>query len=389
MSENAPNASERKGSNLLGGLLVGMALGAGGYLLGTQLGQAMRGAGSRPLERSASEVVLLLLVAIVAVGGSLLAHELGHLLAGRLVGFRAYLLIIGPFRLERGEDRWHLHLNRRVALAGGLAGSAPTDTVALTRRMAVMIAGGPATSVISGLLALGAAWATQPQTFGPETSNGVVALTGALGAFGAASVLIGVATLVPSRAGGFASDGARLLALARGGPAAERDAALAALVGASIGGIRPRDLPAALIDTVCAVQDGSTFEFCGWQYAQMRAADLGRDDEARALLERLLTQVDRLPPMLRAGVHYDAARQFAALGDYDAARAQLALGTGPAIGAPHLQPLAEAAVLLSEGKEEAARPKLAAAKTGLARSIDRGTAKWLGDALAALENSYT
>ncbi len=46
-------------------------------------------------------------------------------------------------------------------------------------------------------------------------------------------------------------------------------------------------------------------------------------------------------------------------------------------------------MLLSEGKEEAARPKLAAAKEGLARSIDRGSAKWLNDAVAALENSYT
>jgi hypothetical protein len=217
----------------------------------------------------------------------------------------------------------------------------------------------------------------------------MVALTGALGAYGAASLLIGIGTLIPATTAGFKTDGARLLALLRGGPTAERDAALAALIGASIGGIRPRDLEPALIDTVCAVQDGSAFELCGWQYAQMRAADLGHDDEARRILERVLAHVDRLPPMLRAGLHYDAARQFAIFGDYDAARAQLALGTGPAIGAPHLLPLAEAAVLLSEGKEQEARPKLAAAKTGLARSIDRGSAKWLSDAVSALENSYT
>lgn len=73
-------------------------------------------------------------------------HEAGHVIVGKLVGFRFSLFIVGPFKLHSTESGIRFGLNRSLMLAGGLGGAAPRDSQNLTRRMAVYVAGGPAAS---------------------------------------------------------------------------------------------------------------------------------------------------------------------------------------------------------------------------------------------------
>jgi hypothetical protein len=360
------------------GAAVGLAIGK----LGVQFGKSLaHGGATVPVfdgwEKGALAAVLLLVFLIV-----LFCHEFGHLMAGRLVGFRSFLLIVGPVRFERSGDRWGVHLNKDLALAGGLAASAPMDTRDLRRRTAVMVAGGP---VASALVALGAGLA--PYMLGPirtTSSFGDVLLFETVSTLALMSAAIALVTLLPYRTAGFLSDGARLLRLIRGGPVAARDSAIQAILGSTLSGLRPRDWDPELLRAACELRDGSMFELTALQFAQMHAADSGHTEESLIQLRQLLPHVERLPKMMRGGVHLDAARQFALAGHLEEARRHRALAAGPAIGAPHLQPLADAALLAAEGRDAEALALLPPIRPMLARSFDRGGAKWMTDSLDAL-----
>jgi len=331
------------------------------------------------------ETVTVVAACLIALPVVLLVHELGHLLGGRLVGFRAFLLIIGPMRLERSQAGWAMHLNKEPALYGGMAGSAATDARNLGRRTAVLVAGGP---VASADLALGAGLVLHALDL--SLRNASASFTSllsflALQTLSLVSAAICIVTLVPMQTSGFMTDGARLLRLLRGGPVAERDIAIQAIIGSSLSGVRPRNWDTALINTARELRDGSMFEFIGLQFAQMHAADRGDVEQSLLLLRQLLQHVDRIPKMMIAAMHLDAARQFALAGQVNEARAHIALAKGPVMGAPYLKPLAEAALLVAEGRDAESAALLPTIRPKLARSIDRGASIWLTDVIDELQ----
>ncbi len=335
------------------------------------------------------ESALLAVCCAAGLFAVLLAHELGHLLGGRLVGFRAFLLIIGPFRMERGALGWVWHRNTSLSLAGGMAGSAPADAVNLRTRSGVMVAGGPVASVILGVLGLLGWWFTDPSNLGPNTPLARVIASFVLLTVGGTSLGIALVTLVPACTSGFYTDGARLLMLLHGGPVAERDAAIQAVVGASLAGVRPRDWSPALLERARSLVDGSMQEVVAWQLTQTQCADVGATGEALEWLERVLSAVDRLPPVLHTGVRLDAARQLAMAGEVERARALLMQSRGAAIGGPYLRPLAVAALAVADGAHDRAALALDEARPLLATALDRGGAAWLMECVRELEAART
>jgi hypothetical protein len=364
----------------------------GGGVVGALAVQAgeLFGGGMPSLHLSTTQSALLLMVSCMALIGTIVVHELGHLLGGRLVGFRAFLLIVGPLRLERSASGWRFAMNRSIALAGGLAGTAPTDTQRVRQRMAVVIAGGPLASLITGVLALAWCLSLRPSEFDIATPFGRVLFAGALAAYGFGSVGIGLLTLIPGRTAGFRTDGAQLLTFLRGGAEGDRAAALGAIVGQSLSGVRPRDYAPDLLATALHPADGSGEELAAWQLSLAAAVDAGDDTAARAWLERILGALDRVPPLTVATQRYDAALLLARWGDLDRAREQLAAaGTAPAFAAEHLPPMARAAVAIGEGRHADAPPLLAEARRLLARSFDPGGLRMSEDILDALEQQVS
>jgi hypothetical protein len=143
-------------------------------------------------------------------------HELGHLIGGFSQGFRSILLVVGPLRLEREQQRdsLRLSLNHDLELAGGVAACMPTTDHDLVRRMSVMVGAGPATSLLLGALAI-IAVVTLPLSWWS------IAVT----LFGVSSLIIGLVTAIPMNNGSFMSDGQRFVQLRANGPAARRDVA--------------------------------------------------------------------------------------------------------------------------------------------------------------------
>lgn len=346
-----------------GGLLVGVLGARIGFELVPELGLT-RG-------QAAIVVALLPLMWLLVVA----AHEAGHVLGGRLGGFRTLLYIVGPLKLERTVHGFALGLNRSIALAGGLAAMVPEGLHDLRRRTFVMVAGGPLASFIVGTQFLALHQATSSLTFRGDAGFPGQLLGIVLLGLGLLSLLIGLVTLIPARAGGFYSDGARMLRLGRATEETEREVALLALVGMSMAGSRPRDWDATLVAASAAIADGGPFEVGGRQFAYAHALDRGDVAAARTHLEAALDRIQQLPPASRASLLYAAATFYALYdGDAERGRGLLQQARSGLLAAPHQRLLAEAAVRLADGDASRARDAARMVEAMAASALDRGGA---------------
>ncbi len=330
--------------------LVGLGV---GYGL-ARLGLAPASGGERlPVGAKLARIGLGLLAVWVA----LVVHEAGHLAGAISRGFRFVFLAAGPLWLERGETGLALRFNRTAQTWGGVAAAMPPDGVNLRRRFAAMVAGGPVASLALALAA-GAAWNFLPA--------GTVRFAAAATALASAGLF--VATAQPFGAGGgFASDGGRLLRLWRKGPVGEREVAVLALTATAMGGTRPRDWPAAVVDAALRPDDGSITEVAARVYAAQRAADVGDARGAGAHLDRALEISRGASPLLRSVVAVEAAWLRAARGDVDGAGELLPLAEGPFVE-EHARRRARAEWLRARGDRAGARVEAEAGIAALARS---------------------
>lgn len=145
---------------------------------------------------------------LLALPVQLLAHELGHVLAGRLVGFGFLSLQVGPFHLDRLSGRWRITLRPLELGLGGRAEVDYQDQRRLPQRSAIFAAGGPAANLAVALLAFLASAAIGV----PVTAPGAVA-AGLLGACAWSGLALTLLNLLP--VGGAGTDGARILAALR------------------------------------------------------------------------------------------------------------------------------------------------------------------------------
>jgi len=228
----------------------------------------------------------LLLLFLYAHG---VAHRLGHTLAGSFASMRAERSPVA----ERALDRIRLILT--YPLPGRLCGR---HTIAvhpaagdLSRATWFALMGGPIADLLTFLLMLSAA------RYFPS-----LPLFAACG-------LAGILFLVngwPRRIRYITTDGALLEAMNRGGAAAGRLAALAALEGAVRDGQLPRSWDRRLLVRATTSPDSSPEATCADLFAYYYALDQGDLESARAALERLaMAGLDR-PRCLRALVAIEA-----------------------------------------------------------------------------------
>ena len=332
--------------------------------------------------------VAVLLVAVVPLLFVVFGlHELGHLLAGAAVRFRPCLYIVGPLKLERAraDRRWQAGVNRCVPLFGGMAAGIPDSVDNLRHRMAILIAGGPGASLLTGLLAFGALVAVRAPAGERYTLTGMTA-TGylILLIFCLLSLLVAIAALVPSATQGYSSDGRQLLRFVRKDADVEAEVALMTVSLASMGGQRPREWDPALVQRALELPPATGRGALARYIAHSYALDRGDLDAARALINEALANREQVPQMSRPAVLLQGA-YFSAVHDGDAALARTYFdeaGEGALLGAES-RLIAEAAVLLAEGKPGAA-DLLDRAEAALENTIDRGGAKMSFDEIANL-----
>lgn len=348
---------------------------------GVAIGSLFASAGS-PLRDGLAGLTPAVLLWVFPLGYlSICLHEAGHLLAGRLVGFRFLLFVAGPLKISRANlgqaARVEIGLNLNPGLFGGLSASQPLDFQDLNRRFAWVAAGGPLASLGLGLLGLGgAAWLRESQLY-LAFICGMAALV-SLGIF--------CATLIPMQAAGYPTDGAQLLALRRGGEVGRLRALLIMLQASSTRGVRPRDLDEDLLAQAMACRSGSYLDVLPTIYAFYKALDAGQIPAAGAYLDAALSGSDLLPQGFRQALRLEAA-YFTAFHRHEpiTARRWLEDSRGN-VAESQTRLRAEAAVLLAEGERAQAMDRAALGLRLASRSYDpdsaRAEAEWIEQILA-------
>jgi hypothetical protein len=321
---------------------------------------------------------------------SIIAHELGHLLAALAGGMRIFLVIFGPLKFVREGGRFRLRINWRSTTPGCVL-AIPTEIRNLRGRMLLYIGAGPFASLLLGSLLLFIALHWNAPSM-PSPPPGVISPTRFLWmpqshaiawiSFGAVlNLMLFVQNLIPDTVGGFTTDGGHLLALLRGSLPAERQILLHSLAAISHNGVRPREWERALIERLLASCDGSATDVSANLYEYYHNLDCGRIEEADRRLEqavalRQVYMAEFRPAILLESAYFLAFHRH----DASAARTALDLAEGGIVEA-QTRLRAEAAVLLAEGHCEEAGAKAEAGLKLVSRSIDRGGAiaeeEWL------------
>jgi hypothetical protein len=132
---------------------------------------------------------------------SVALHEIGHLIAGKLVGMEAGGIVVGGLMFFKSGGRWRFRFDYRRILSGGLARPLARKTDFDPARFAWMVAGGPLTNIVLAVIAGIVFWKTGSAL---EWVGSVFWL----------NVILFAGTLLPV-AGVNKSDGARLWMLLR------------------------------------------------------------------------------------------------------------------------------------------------------------------------------
>jgi hypothetical protein len=335
-------------------LLTGLLFAPVGLAFGYWIGKALKG--------SAKEIQIglaIIPITIVVLWLVLAAHELGHVIGGRLAGFRFYLYAVGPLRID-GLGGLKFSFNRNASLWGGIAASGPDPShlpsnEQLRMKMLILVGGGPIVSLLGGL-------AYFPAVAFWDTNQYFAA---ALMIFAVGSLCVASVTMMPINNSGFVNDGARILQLALRQQAGLRWVSAAAL-GAISMSLRPREWPQELVEATTEniepTYDGIMAMYTRYSYHLDRA----EFDLAGQWLERALTHLEEWPAAARPILHTGAADFFARVApDLERARMHLKEAVKPGFVAKESVAAAEASVLVAEGKFEAARESLKLARKSL------------------------
>jgi hypothetical protein len=317
--------------------------------------------------------ILAIPVLIMFVLGT---HEIGHLLGGLSQRMKFVLLIVGPFGWHASAAGIRFQWNTHVAFMGGLAAASPTETGAsLRRQLLVLIAGGPVASLLLAILAVPLAAVSDPRF--AAYFIWIAAMS-----FG-----IFFVTLIPTRAGGFMSDGMQLIDVLRGGSAAIEKSALLQVFAQSMEGVRPRDWSASAIDALSRIEsEKSPQQSGGSLYLLARAMDCQHQDDIARYRKRLEEGVDAQPSAFKQTIHIELAICAWLTGDAAALRRHLEAGKGGIVEESR-RLLAQAALAKLEGRhEDCERDRLLALKAQ-AKTSDAGQGKLTEDQLAMLQGT--
>jgi hypothetical protein len=349
-------------------MLVGAAFGAAGVMVGRSASDSewirLRFDALGPYD-----LLLLPLTFFIVV----LLHELGHLFGGLVRGMRFLLLIVGPLRLRRTISGLRLDWFLNSGTLGGLAAALPDPRRPIRGQLLSLIVGGPLASLLLTVLALWLATALD----GRWSAHLLI--------LGALSALIFIVTALPTRAGGFLSDGRQCIELLRGGAAVEQRAMIMAAYAQSLSGIRPRDRDPAPLERALALSGDEPLRDIGAALMAYQVALDQRDLVAASeWIDRVAAGHDAYPAGFRQALACETA-YFAARyrRDPDTAEVWYTRAKGGVVE-PSQRALAEAAIALARGDAAAALQAIARGEKKLGDSSDAGSVPFLQDELSSL-----
>jgi hypothetical protein len=246
---------------------------------------------------------------------AIVAHEAGHLLAGRMAGFEPVRIKVGPFSFATQGGRQKLRCEEILPL--GFAVLKPKTKDHLQRRLLYLVLGGPLANLLVPML-LETVFYLLPVSWGAEyflVSFGVHV-------FSIVALLFGIASLLPdTNASGNFSDGARIVMLLKNDLRAARWLAIIELQLALNEGEHPRNWDENLVNRAVAVKDDSLDTVVANWLGYLWAAGHQELTRATKYLEDALAVMGSSPSSLRDQLFLEAA-VFQAWYRHSASKAQ-------------------------------------------------------------------
>jgi hypothetical protein len=290
-------------SKIIAGVVFLIAGGAAGYF-GAKVGGAAAASVPAPV------LITLAILFIPAFFFVIALHEGGHALAGVWMNFDFRMYVVGPFLWDKEQSGWKFKWNKNVNTSGGLVICIPTSSDNMSKRFSIYAAGGPLASLLTALLAYGIYLVCRQLEFGSHVGQVITYLWMVIAFLSAA---IFVVTSIPLHAGGFSSDGARIIRLLRGGDTARFEVLLLKMISSSMAGKRPAQLSSEELQeahTLATKLNAPMGVYiCYFQYQS--ALDRGAPDEAEVHLNEYIGQADEIPEGIRGGVWIEAAFFYA------------------------------------------------------------------------------
>lgn len=285
-------------------IILFLLIGAAAGFFGAKAGGAA--ASSMP----APVLITLAVLFVPAFFFAIALHEGGHALAGVWMNFDFRMFVVGPFLWDKEQSGWKFKWNKNVNTSGGMVVCIPTSSDNVSKRFSLYSAGGPIASLLTALMAYGIYVVCQQLAFGSQVGQIFTYLWLVIAFLSAAIFLI---TSIPLHAGGFSSDGARIIRLLRGGDTARFEVLLLKMISSSMAGNRPAQLSkdelqeAHKLATKLNAPMGVYISYFQYQ----SALDVGALDEAEVHLNEYIGQANEIPEGLRGTVWIEAAFFYA------------------------------------------------------------------------------
>jgi hypothetical protein len=300
-------------------------------------------------------------------------HEVGHLLAGRIVGMRPGAIVIGGIAVFKSGRRWLIRFNYRRMFSGGLAKVLPQKGNFRPAPFGWMIAGGPIASLIFTVVC------------------GLVKFRCGRGTWGWTDTLFWIAMLttvgplVPVSSGLNKSDGARLWKLMRRPDRARPWMALLALQTEETRGVLPRNWDSELVRQML-MADPSSGEYSYIQLlAFYRCTDEKKEEVALEHLENALARSASSSKVLRQCIFLEAASS-SALSRGSVSQARTWLERTGEVKEPVSADGVEVAIAIREERYDDVLRFLATARARIERrKLDSGLARFAKEKLAEYE----
>ncbi len=297
---------KKKKNNLTRVITIAIMFVAGGGI--GYLGAIVGGKAAASL--AAPVMIALALLFIPAFFLVIAMHEGGHAWAGVRMNFDFRTYVVGPFLWDKQQDGWKFMWNKNINTSGGLVICIPTGTDNLAKRFSFYAAGGPLSSLVFAGVSLGV-FLVGRHYLGQSVASQIFIYFWLMTAF--LSVMIFLVTAVPLHAGGFSSDGARVLRFMRGGDVARFEVLLLKILSSSMAGIRPRQFNKAELQEaheLATKLDAPMAVYVSYLYYQF-ALDSGEIEEAELHLNEYLARAEEVPEGMRGSVWLEAAFFYA------------------------------------------------------------------------------
>jgi len=290
-------------SKIIAGVVFLIAGGAAGYF-GAKVG------GMAASTIAAPVLITLAILFIPAFFVVIAIHEGGHAVAGVWMKFDFRMYVVGPFLWDKEPGGWKFKWNKNVNTSGGLVLCIPTGTHEIPKRFSIYASGGPIASLMLAVLAY-CMYLICQQLLLESVVGQIITNFSLMIAF--LSSLIFLVTSIPLHAGGFSSDGARIIRFLRGGDTARFEALLLKMVSSSMAGNRPSLLNNEELKEAqaLAIKLDSPMGVYIHYFFYQAALDRHEWDEAEAHLTNYIKLADDIPEGMRGSVWIDVALFYA------------------------------------------------------------------------------